>query len=64
VQSIPFIAAAAIGALEHSRFNDFLYWRSLETKLAELLPIARPAVVKAPAAPAPTAPVTNSEPVP
>ncbi len=34
VQSLPFLAAVGIAALEGSRFNDFAYWRSLEAKLA------------------------------
>ena len=38
VQSLPFLSATTIAALEGSRFNDFAYWRRLETKLAELLP--------------------------
>ena len=43
VQSLPFLAAVAIAALEGSRFNEFAYWRSVEAKVAETLP--RPAVV-------------------
>ena len=38
VQSVPFIAAAALGAIEHSRLNDFIYWRNLEAKVIELVP--------------------------
>jgi exo-beta-1,3-glucanase (GH17 family)/cellulose synthase/poly-beta-1,6-N-acetylglucosamine synthase-like glycosyltransferase len=34
VQSIPFIAAVALAALEESRFNSFVFWRQLETRLA------------------------------
>jgi cellulose synthase/poly-beta-1,6-N-acetylglucosamine synthase-like glycosyltransferase/exo-beta-1,3-glucanase (GH17 family) len=30
VQSVPFIAAAALAAFEGSRFNSFAYWRSLD----------------------------------
>ena len=30
VQSLPFIAAVSIAALEGSRFNDFAYWRRLK----------------------------------
>ena len=41
VQSLPFLAAVAIAALEGSRFNEFAYWRSVEAKVAETLP--RPA---------------------
>jgi exo-beta-1,3-glucanase (GH17 family)/cellulose synthase/poly-beta-1,6-N-acetylglucosamine synthase-like glycosyltransferase len=68
VQAVPFIAAALLGALEHSRFNDFAYWRSLETRLAQLLPQHRPAIAEAPAS-APGAaqaapPPSQNEPVP
>jgi cellulose synthase/poly-beta-1,6-N-acetylglucosamine synthase-like glycosyltransferase len=38
VQSLPFLAAVGIAALEGSRFNDYAYWRSLEAKLAGALP--------------------------
>ena len=38
VQSLPFLAAVGIAALESSRFNDYGYWRSLEAKLAGALP--------------------------
>jgi exo-beta-1,3-glucanase (GH17 family)/cellulose synthase/poly-beta-1,6-N-acetylglucosamine synthase-like glycosyltransferase len=40
VQSLPFIAAVAIAALEGSRFNEFAYWRRVEAKVAETLPPA------------------------
>jgi exo-beta-1,3-glucanase (GH17 family)/cellulose synthase/poly-beta-1,6-N-acetylglucosamine synthase-like glycosyltransferase len=58
VQSLPFMAALAIAALETSRANEFATWRSLEARLAELVlrraPIKAPAAVAAPApAPAP-----------
>jgi len=43
VQSLPFIAATALAAMEGSRFNEFAYWRSVEAKVAETLP--RPAPV-------------------
>jgi hypothetical protein len=38
VQSLPFLAAVAIAALEASRFNEFAYWRSVEAKVAAQLP--------------------------
>jgi len=38
VQSLPFLAAVGIAALEGSRFNDYAYWRGLEAKLAVALP--------------------------
>src|SRR5262245_11007053 len=46
VQSLPFIAAVVIAALEGSRFNEFAYWRGVEAKVAETLP--RPAAADAP----------------
>jgi hypothetical protein len=49
VQAVPFVAAALLGALEHSRFNDFAYWHNLEARLAHLLPQQyRPAIAEAP----------------
>src|SRR5215510_14081219 len=45
VQSLPFLAAVAIAALEGSRCNEFAYWRSVEAKIA--LP-ASSAVAEAP----------------
>jgi exo-beta-1,3-glucanase (GH17 family)/cellulose synthase/poly-beta-1,6-N-acetylglucosamine synthase-like glycosyltransferase len=50
VQALPFAAAVLMAALEGSRANEFAYWRAIEARLVELLPILRrPAVVKAPA---------------
>src|SRR5262249_54768825 len=46
VQSLPFLAAVAMAAIEGSRFNEFAYWRSVEAKVAATLP---PAVAEAPA---------------
>ena len=46
VQSLPFLAAVAIGALEGSRFNNFAYWHSVKAKIA--LP-GVPCVAEAPA---------------
>jgi exo-beta-1,3-glucanase (GH17 family)/cellulose synthase/poly-beta-1,6-N-acetylglucosamine synthase-like glycosyltransferase len=54
LQSLPFLSAVAIAVIERSRLNEFVYWRSIEARVAELLPW-RPAVVEAQAqAPAPT----------
>jgi exo-beta-1,3-glucanase (GH17 family)/glycosyltransferase involved in cell wall biosynthesis len=47
VQSLPFISAVAMAALEASRANEFATWRALETRLAEL--VLRRAPIKAPA---------------
>ena len=38
VQSLPFVAAAAIGAFETSRLNDFATWRGVGGRVAALLP--------------------------
>ncbi|MBI2717032.1 MAG: glycosyltransferase [Rhizobiales bacterium] len=38
IQSLPFVAAVALALVERTRLNDFAYWRSLETRFAELLP--------------------------
>ena len=49
VQSLPFLAAVAIAALEGSRFNEFAYWRRVEAKVAETLPRPAPVAAEAPA---------------
>ena len=33
VQSLPFAAAAAVAVFEGSRFNEFAYWRAVETRI-------------------------------
>jgi hypothetical protein len=33
VQSVPFLAAAALAAFEHTRFNSFTFWSGLEARL-------------------------------
>jgi cellulose synthase/poly-beta-1,6-N-acetylglucosamine synthase-like glycosyltransferase/exo-beta-1,3-glucanase (GH17 family) len=33
IQSLPFLAAAAMAALEGSRINDFAFWRGIETRV-------------------------------
>jgi exo-beta-1,3-glucanase (GH17 family)/cellulose synthase/poly-beta-1,6-N-acetylglucosamine synthase-like glycosyltransferase len=38
VQSLPFLAAVALAAIEGSRLNSFAYWRGIEAKAAVLLP--------------------------
>ncbi len=42
VQSLPFLAAVALAAIEGTRFNSFAYWRGIEAKIgakaADLLP--------------------------
>ena len=55
VQSVPFIAAVALAALERTPLNDYATWHALEGRLLELLgrqaplPIANVAVAPAPA---------------
>jgi exo-beta-1,3-glucanase (GH17 family)/cellulose synthase/poly-beta-1,6-N-acetylglucosamine synthase-like glycosyltransferase len=41
VQSLPFIAAVGLAVIERTRLNEFAYWRSLEARAGELLPITR-----------------------
>ena len=41
VQSLPFLAAVAIAALEGTRFNEFAYWRSIEARLVGAAAAAR-----------------------
>ncbi|HKA77910.1 MAG TPA: glycosyltransferase [Pseudolabrys sp.] len=56
VQSLPFIAAVGLAVIERTRLNEFIYWRSLEARVTELLPIARRNTAMAeitPTAPAP-----------
>jgi exo-beta-1,3-glucanase (GH17 family)/cellulose synthase/poly-beta-1,6-N-acetylglucosamine synthase-like glycosyltransferase len=51
VQAVPFVAASLLAAVEHSRLNDFAYWRALDARFAELLPLQqRPAIAEAPVA--------------
>jgi cellulose synthase/poly-beta-1,6-N-acetylglucosamine synthase-like glycosyltransferase/exo-beta-1,3-glucanase (GH17 family) len=47
IQSLPFLSAAALAALENSRANDFAFWRVLGAQLAGVLP-RRAAVARAP----------------
>jgi exo-beta-1,3-glucanase (GH17 family) len=42
VQSLPFLAAVAIAAVEGTRFNSFAYWRALEARALEWLPRSKP----------------------
>jgi glycosyltransferase involved in cell wall biosynthesis len=38
VQSLPFLAAVLVAAIEGTRFNSFAYWRGIEAKVTGLLP--------------------------
>jgi exo-beta-1,3-glucanase (GH17 family)/cellulose synthase/poly-beta-1,6-N-acetylglucosamine synthase-like glycosyltransferase len=51
IQSLPFLAATVLAALEGSRVNDFAFWRGLETRLVQRLrpaTMAEVAIVEAP----------------
>jgi hypothetical protein len=60
VQSLPFIAAVALAAIEDTRFNDFAYWQGIEgrieaaigSKAAELLPQSQEVITNVIAEPA------------
>jgi len=54
VQSLPFLAAVGIAAIEGTRFNSFAYWGAIRTKALALLP--QPKVIAA----APKLPAKNS----
>jgi exo-beta-1,3-glucanase (GH17 family)/cellulose synthase/poly-beta-1,6-N-acetylglucosamine synthase-like glycosyltransferase len=53
VQSLPFIAAFGLAVVERTRLNEFAYWRSLEARAAELLPITRRTTIAEAARPTP-----------
>jgi hypothetical protein len=48
VQSLPFLAAVAIAAIEGSRFNQFAYWHGIEAKVAAVLPGTSTVVAESP----------------
>ncbi|MET0670283.1 MAG: glycosyl transferase family 2, partial [Xanthobacteraceae bacterium] len=48
VQSLPFLSAMMIAALESSRANEFAAWRALEARITGLLPQRGP-IIEAPA---------------
>jgi len=63
IQSLPFIAAVLVALLEGSRLNEFAYWRRVEAKVAETLPmpaVAEAAPAQVPALPASQETVSNS----
>jgi hypothetical protein len=54
LQSLPFLSAALLAAIEGTRFNEHAYWTSLVTRAVEVLPrraaaIAAPAPIEKPA---------------
>jgi hypothetical protein len=59
VQSVPFLAAAGLAAIERSRFNDYAYWRAIEARFGELLPGRLR--TKAPSVAPASAPVVNNQ---
>jgi len=38
VQSLPFLAAAALAFLENSRANEFVFWRAVGARMPDILP--------------------------
>jgi exo-beta-1,3-glucanase (GH17 family) len=60
VQSLPFLAAVALAAIEGSRLNNFAYWRAIEAKVAVLWPQPRQVITKVMAEP-PKLPADNIE---
>ena len=52
VQSLPFLAAVALAAIEGTRFNSFAYWRGVEARIMELLPRPKTIVAETPKLPA------------
>jgi hypothetical protein len=49
VQSLPFLAAVALAALEETPLNSFAFWRSLGVRIAEPIHIGAPSIAPAPA---------------
>ena len=49
VQSLPFLSAAGIAAIEGTRANDFAYWRTVETRFGELVRRRAVTAIEAPA---------------
>jgi hypothetical protein len=37
LQSLPFLSAVVIAAIDETKFNDFVYWHRLEARIGELL---------------------------
>jgi hypothetical protein len=46
LQSLPFLAAAAMAAIERTRMNEFAYWKGLEKRLLVLWPKRAAAIAK------------------
>jgi len=69
VQSLPFLSAVGLAAIEGTRLNNFAYWRGIEAKIgakiaakaADLLPQSQEVITKVMAEP-PKLPADNAEP--
>jgi cellulose synthase/poly-beta-1,6-N-acetylglucosamine synthase-like glycosyltransferase len=46
IQSLPFVSATLIAAIDGKRFNEFAYWRALEQRLLVLWPRKAAAIAK------------------
>ena len=58
LQSLPFLSAAGMAAIEGSRLNEFAYWKALENRLLVLWPRRAVAIANAAATPAEKQPET------
>jgi len=58
LQSLPFLSAAGMAAIEGSRLNEFAYWKALENRLLVLWPKRAVAIANAAAPPAEKQPET------
>lgn len=64
IQSLPFVSATLIAAIDGKRFNEFAYWRSLEQRLLVLWPRKAAEIAKATAeSAAAAAPVVAAAPM-
>ncbi len=61
IQSLPFVSATLIAAIDGKRFNEFAYWRGLEQRLLVLWPRRAAAIAKATAETAAAAPAAAVE---
>jgi hypothetical protein len=58
LQSLPFLSAAGMAAIEGSRLNEFAYWKALENRLLVLWPKRAVAIANAATTPAEKQPET------
>ncbi len=52
IQSLPFLSAVALAAIEGTRFNTFAFWRGVEARIMELLPRPKTIAAETPKLPA------------